>query len=68
MDGTRITSDYGMEGSEDFKEFTFYQNHGVINAEQNKTKSRNSQINDLDKLPTTDKKTLPLETKEKESQ
>ena len=69
LDGTRITSDYGMEGTEDFKEFTFFQNHGVINAEQQKKKkSDNPEINDLDKLRATNKKTLPLESKEKESQ
>ncbi|MBV7440557.1 LPS export ABC transporter periplasmic protein LptC [Weeksellaceae bacterium TAE3-ERU29] len=69
LDGTKITSDYGMEGTEDFREFTFFQNHGVINADRKSNgNSSTSNINDLDKLPTTDKKPVYLDLKEKDSQ
>ena len=69
LDGTKITSDYGMEGSEDFKEFTFFQNHGIINAERkNKNNSAPSNINDLDKLPPTEKNPVYLDSKENDSQ
>ncbi|AFL97326.1 LPS export ABC transporter periplasmic protein LptC [Ornithobacterium rhinotracheale] len=64
-DGTRIISENGLEGSEDFKQFTFFKNHGVINAEQkNQKKSTQSPASGQ----AIDKNILPLETKTKEIQ
>lgn len=38
LDGTVNVSNNGLEATEDFKEFTFYANHGVIVFDQNKAK------------------------------
>lgn len=61
-DSTTNISDHGLEASEDFKEFTLYKNHGVINPKSNSPKKKKGEKTIL---PKENKKPLPLQDEEK---
>lgn len=74
IDGTKITANNGLEGNEDFTEFTLFQNRGFINLKEEKSKSStpisSTEIPTSQKStpPKTDKNPIPLHPKEKEPQ